>query len=432
MTMLVGSSVLPSAVDGELEPPDDFGWCPPILPIYRNRRWRGHVAARSLVPANVGAIYYVDPVLGSDAASGTATTPKRTVFNALQTTNVGMIYLAPGLNQSLNDGAWSNPVSIVTDAAHVIIKPWDIRMGRPLVTNAWFHQESNWAVYSDYPRVYQVTGSGRPGVTHVVDLAGGLNGVPAHYAKAASRAECNARPGTWAQNPGGSALFVNTINGAVPSPSLKVFIGNYCAYWPSHRPIYIEGIDFLGGVHTFWIPDLTCDVIMTDCGIYCGSANGLFANTSGLVITENCRSDYHGSDAFNYHESATHGPGKVVEIGNRSTMTGTNGTSNQCSTAHDQVKVARIGCDYSGAGSHVMADITDGTKAWNVGLQLGSSRDGKTGYLTVDAHSWNYDCDFGTSLTPLVVSGGKAFLDQSEPTNSATSGDGEICEYEQD
>lgn len=381
-----------------------FSWTPAILPVKSNGRWHGNVPARSLIPAIDGATYYVDPAFGSDANPGTSASPLRTIYAALGKSNVGEVFVAPATNASKDDGGWLAP-TIVTSASHVVIRPWNIRQGRPLVTNAWSHQEGNW---SQSGNVYIAS---RNGVSAVVDIAGGLDDLVV-LEKAPDSASCANRPGTWFQNVGGTSLSVNTLGAAEPSPTLKVLVGT-CAVWNSNKGLTVEGIDFLGGLS---VPDGAGDVRIIDCAAYCAVGNGFSINTSGLTVMENCRSDFNTLDGFNYHESPSNGPGKVIEIGCRSSLTGTATLSNQSSTSHDGTMILRIGCEYTGGGNHCIADVNPGTQAWNVGLRLGSSQDGAVGMYLADAEAWLHDCDLGTSSVSLSISGtGIAHLSETEP-----------------
>lgn len=425
----------PRRIEGrKLAAPAGLGWTPPILPIFRRGRWTGHVSARSLIPAVVGTTYYVDPVFGNDSNAGDAANPFRLIVKALGMSDVGQVLVAPTANPTNSDGFWGNP-TVTTSSPHVVVRPWNLRTGRVRVIAGMAHQESSWTVDGTSNNVYNAT---QAGVLGVVDFVGGFNGEPVFYAVASSKANCQNRPGTYYFD-GTNAISVNTINGAVPSPSLKILFGNTCCYWPSNKGLYVCDIDFVGGGDgTVRVPDQSCDVIFAGCrafGAQNASGNGFMINTSGTAILEDCVSGYHKADAFNYHKPASFSAGKVVEVNCRSMGVSGVGValSNQISTSHDGTLVARYGCEYDGSGDQIIADVNTGTKSWNVGLQLGASRDEATNSLGVylsESEGWFYDSDLGHSTTGLQVMDGSAHLHNCSPA-AATSGAGTITAYEQ-
>lgn len=425
----------PRRIEGrKLTAPSGLGWTPPVLPIFRRGRWTGHVSARSLIPAVVGTTYYVDPVFGNDSNAGDAANPFRLITKALGMGDVGQVLVAPTATPTNADGHWGNP-TVTTSSPHVVVRPWNLRAGRVRVIAGMAHQEGSWTVDGVSNNVYNAT---QAGVLGVVDFVGGFNGEPVFYAVASSKANCQNRPGTYYFD-GTNALSVNTINGAVPSPSLKILFGNTCCYWPSNKGLYVCDIDFVGGGDgTVRVPDQSCDVIFAGCrafGAQVSTGNGFSINTSGTAILEDCFSGYHKADAFNYHKPASFSAGKVVEVNCRSM--GVSGVglalSNQISTSHDGTLVARYGCEYDGSGDQIIADVNTGTKSWNVGLQLGASRDESTlslGVYLSESEGWFYDSDLGHSAAGLLVTDGSAHLHNCS-LSAATSGTGSITAYEQ-
>lgn len=426
----------PRRIEGrKLAPPDGFGWTPEILPYFSNGRWRGHISALSLFPDVDGATYYVDAATGNDGNDGTVVSPLASITAALEKSDVGEVLVAP-VPVSIaheNRGLWGNP-TVITSANHVIVRPWNIRAGRPVVARAANHQESDWTPNGTNPHVYTFSLSTEP--TAVLDLAGGLNGEPVFYTKVGLINEAASRPGSWGYT-GSSEVFVNPINYGVPSGSIKILRSGTCGYWPSNKALYVDGMDFIGGTEGFEIRNQSCDVILTNCRSLGANNNGFSINTAGLAILESCQAGYNRLDDFNYHKPSGFAAGHVIEINCGSLGVSGVGLSlnNQISTIHDGVKILRIGSDFGGSGDQVISDVNAGSMAWNVGLRLGASRDESsrnTGYeLSDGAEGWLYDCDLGHSAVQLLVNGSTARLHNTLPASYTATGSGVVEAYVQ-
>lgn len=392
-------------VQKPLTPPAAFGWTPDILPLYTGNRWAGSVSALSLFPASAGSDYYVDPLNGSDAAAGTSVAPLRTVLAALQKADVGVVYVAPATNASSDDGTWGNP-TVTTTATHVIVRPWRIRPGRPTVTNRWQHYQSNWTVDGSFNRVWTAT---RTSVTGVWDFS---RATPVRYESVASIASCQNRPGSYYYD--GTNLSVHTYDSRQPDRALSIFIGNTCLYWNSTKSLYVQGIDAIGGIHSVWVPNTSASVIMVDVRAGFTSGNSFTFESSGTVILERCEAMYAELDGFNYHLSATYGAGKFIEIGCKSSNIGWGGTSTQSSTCHDGSTGVRIGCQYGDSWTQSVADVSAGTKTWNVGVLLGASRNyagNSVGVYVSEATAWLYECELGDNQYDITTAtGGSVYL----------------------
>lgn len=413
----------------ELSVPAGLGFTPQIRPIRKNGKWQGHVPALSLFPAAAGATYYVDPILGAPGAAGTEAAPLKSITEALQKSDVGRIFVAPAPNASLDDGAWGNP-TITTPQANIIIKPWNIRPGRPTVSASWQHYESNWTQHVAYTRAYTASRTGVLSVWEFEDVESAIKLV-----EVATQAEVQNRPGSYHYD--GTTLTVQTVRSTKPDRSLKVFHSNTCAYWNSNKRLYVQGFDFFGGgTGSFWVPDSTADFVLVDCRAGFTNGNAFYFNTSGKVVLENCAALYAALDGFNYHAAPTYGAGTMVEVGCRGVQCGWGGASNQVSTLHDGFKGLRIGGDYSGAQQQGIADVNVGTVSWNVGGSAGKSRDSGTlnvGVYLSESIGWFYDFDFGASECGLLLGGASAptaYLHNSSPSTYAVNS-GSISQYMQ-
>ena len=412
-----------------LAPPEGFGWTPPILPVRKNGKWKGHVPALSLFPVVSGASYYVDALNGVDTNAGTSAAPFKTATKALGMADVGAVYIAPSPLTSLNDGIWGNP-TVITTSPQVIVRPWPIRSGRPLIAAAWSHFQDSWTVNATYGRCY---GGARTGVIGVWEKDPVFGYVKLE--SVASIASANTRPGTYYYD--NTTLTVHTLRSAVPDRNVIVCIGSNAVTWPSNVNLYVQGIDVIGGISALSVPDSSANFVFVDCTFgVANSSNSVSTNTSGTVILENCRVHSAVFDGFNYHSSATNGAGKIIEINCESYNVGINGGSNQGSTVHDGCSILRIGGRYGGSDNQSIADVNVGTKSWNVGCTILPSRNGSTNNVSIylnESQGWFHDCDFGENRYSLVLAGdnARAYLDSSFPSVQAVTGAGVIGTYSQ-
>lgn len=104
---------------------------------------------------------------------------------------------------------------------------------------------------------------------------------------------------------------------------------------------------------------------------------------------QNCISINSRRDGFNYHNFTGITNATVVEINCKAYNSGINdsNTNNQCSSAHDGIKILRIGGYYYGGENQTIADVNTNTQTVMVGCELntGDQQAATTVFLGVDA-----------------------------------------------
>lgn len=133
---------------------------------------------------------------------------------------------------------------------------------------------------------------------------------------------------------------------------------------------YLEGIVFDGGTKPF-VVDIGADEGTAIYGKNCSfnnstNSNGFACIRSGLYIFENCRADGNDLDGFNYHNYDSVKNTLVMEINCAAKNNGVTATSNNGSTAHDEIKIIRINGDYSNNANRNIHDIED-CQSWMLG-----------------------------------------------------------------
>jgi hypothetical protein len=155
----------------------------------------------------------------------------------------------------------------------------------------------------------------------------------------------------------------------------------------SSATIYAENIDFVGGFRAFLA--LHADTVtghtlaFNGCSFQgAGSSNGLSVEAACAVRLYRCGAYDNFTDGFNYHaagnDAVTEADAPTVieveciAIGNGAT--GSSGTSDNASTAHEYTEVITLGCVYVNSDDSVVADINN-------------------------AHRWMMSCHVGAALT---------------------------------
>jgi hypothetical protein len=384
-----------------LTAPAGLGWTPPILPRWTPHGWRGNVSARTLRPALVAgsdATYYVDPLWGSDAAAGTDVAPLQTIEIALEKADAGTVIVAPGLyKRDLNIGtpsyaANSNPIRIVRWA-----KPG--AQGPVYITSAYTDAELGWVANGTHPTAYDaavaVSAFGQ-----VVDLGISSNdGGFMQYREAATLAECGAARGSWFLT--GTTLTVHPMRDGAPDIHVLCLRGEANAYHNVAKPLYCDGLTFVGGDQAMRLGTVAAGAIFVDCKfLHSGTGNGLYVQADADVIAERCTASWNANDGFNYSTATT---GRFIEINCTALNNGTTNVGSQNGTSsHSSFKGLRIGGHYAGNHGANVADINT-TKQWGVGCRGDDSRwQGEQGGALSDddviiantVEAWLYACTF--------------------------------------
>lgn len=382
--------------------------------------------------------YYVDPVNGVDAASGTSRiTPLKSLSVGLAKTDVDKIIIINLVGDTVvrSTVGWNG--TNVTRSVSVINETPQYRYVTAFASGTL----PTFTVNGTYSNVYESTTTAP---SRIVDIASktypvhprtgaSLTTMPAMFlvmTNVASVAAVNATAGTWFHD--GTKLYVRLFNDrtAVGDTKLiKTLAGsNGRAGSTTGTTVYVEGVDFVGGTPFNYATALaatTGTVAFNDCTFQAASAglNGLAIK--GLINAHlyRCGAYFNDEDGYNYHSFQSDGTttgtsptwfeNECSAKGNGTT--GSVGGSSNASTSHDYSLGIRLNCIYVDSDDRVVAD-TNFAESWNLGIVVGHAikqvaAEENICFLT-NAKGWLDGCDAVTtgSANPPFIAAQSAVL----------------------
>ena len=173
------------------------------------------------------------------------------------------------------------------------------------------------------------------------------------------------------------------------------------------RTTYMDGLDFVGGFGQRYVAAGVVDplVVSLNCSFQGSASNGasdVQIEGPGRFYYYRCRAARSYRDGFNYHGNANGSP-FVFENECSTGTSGSNSTSDNCSSAHEDAAIVRLNGVYRGSVGRPVADI-NATRVINLGCTFGqaSSTSAANECLTVGntGLSWNGGCRFDTGANP--------------------------------
>lgn len=344
--------------------------------------------------------YYVDPILGSDGNSGlTSGLALANLSTALAKVDVDQIIITSLSSDYIAIGTkgWSNTQP--TRSVSVIN-----RTGYRFISCDQNATLPTWTVNGTYSNVYQssavIAASGRS----VTDISSSayltytdkygvirtLSNQPKRFKtlkRVASTALVAAEAGTYYHD--GTYLQVRPHDDRVltgTTTMLATTDGNN-GRMPSvsSATIYAENIDFVGGYRAFLA--LHADTVtghilaLNNCSFQGSSTSGgLMIESSAKVYLYRCGAFDNWTDGFNYHSA---GLDAVTEADAPSVLeveciaiangtTGSSGTSDNASTAHEYSEVIGLNCVYVNSDDSPVADVNN-VHRWMMGCHVGAA-----------------------------------------------------------
>lgn len=152
---------------------------------------------------------------------------------------------------------------------------------------------------------------------------------------------------------------------------------NNCRIPSASRTVYMDGINFIGGVPLAYVAAGVVDplVVALNCtfqGSHSTNANGVGITGPGRFYFYRCGAGRNYRDQFNYHGDANGDP-KFFENECWTGIGGYVGTSDNASTSHENAAGIRLNGRYVGSLNRTIADIND-TRIMVLGGYAGQAR----------------------------------------------------------
>ena len=349
--------------------------------------------------------YYVDPIAGNNGNAGTSAGAAFADLSfALGQASVDQIIITglTGDYIAIGAKAWNNTqpnrtISVLNRTGYRFISTQCA--GVP-----------TWTVNGTYGNVYQatVTAANAGSVSDLIsstfptppssdmtltqfdDFSDVISACPKgfkHLVKVASLAAVNATAGTWYHD-GATTLYVrahddrNLVGDTKMLPMLLSTTNGRWKPTSNDKNIYVENIDFVGGPSAFLsdaVSSITGQVLVFNKCSFQGSSsatgNGLGIRSFSTVYAYRCTATGNWADGFNYHSNESDGTTPstsptVYEIECLSYdngITGSSGTSDNGSTAHDFCNVVRVNSVHLASSDATIAEINS-AQTWNLGV----------------------------------------------------------------
>jgi hypothetical protein len=388
-------------------PPVGFRWNTAPISLFRS----GNVISTTFnvtafIPVPV-VIYYVNPLTGNDANGGTTpATALQHLSIALAKADVDQIQII-GLTSDFKartNFSWNNTQP--TRSVSILNRTGFRYISLQVSSSA----QPTWTVNGTFANVYQ-TPLTAANSSSVVDLK--TSSVPTYVngsgqtvsvtncpkrfqtlVNVGSIAAVAATAGTWFND--GTNTYVRSfddrslVGDQFMAPCASVNNGRFPSV--NNCQIYVENLDFVGGIpfRMLMVSTVTgTQLSLNNCSFQGGggaATNGLNIQCFGTVYAQNCGAYDNWLDGFSYHSNESNGTTtgtspQVIEvsccaIGNG--LTGSNGSSDNCSSAHDQTNLIRVNPAYINTADRALIDI-DNAQSWNLGGFIGQSIIGTTG-----------------------------------------------------
>lgn len=216
-----------------------------------------------------------------------------------------------------------------------------------------------------------------------------VNGIPYLYKQTNSIIECKSTKGSWYKDSTNLKLYVNphktnTINYVTIIQDVNVV--NFTCN--SGKKIYFKNIGFVASAYgKIKGTDITSELYFIGCKHYRGKQDAFHVEGDYKCYSFDCVSAYGSKDCFNYYKGTDrntlaveincigYGAGKY-----KYTVSDSNTTthSNNGSTAHDGMKVLRVGCKYTQCEGPIVADDSN-CYSINIGVYCGTILKTNTG-----------------------------------------------------
>jgi hypothetical protein len=356
-----------------------------------------------------GGIFYVDGTNGSDANSGSITSPWQTIDKAIRNSNSGLVYVMPGFY----DSTGFRRTDTQGDRPKMLVAPYG---GVTIGVAGDAVNAATWTANGSFPNVYETTLSTSAWVIRVLrtDRLDAL-GLPTPMPKQASLAAVDGSGYGWWYDSATRKLYVRdgalNINTAVKSSLSAVYAtgGDNSLLVISAR-LYLEGITLLRypsisrtpgqEVPEVWLKN--CVVRYAEGASRAVQGGGCYSQGSTYYRSTADHANYNsasGTTAYGVEiNDRTYFAGDVDTFGSGATQPNnpiSTGQNKNASSNHDGY-VVRVNGEHSGSYGPVIAD-TAGSYSWCLGTSAGYSfatGASRFGFITqgIGARAWLDGC----------------------------------------
>lgn len=264
--------------------------------------------------------------------------------------------------------------------------------------------------------VYKSTQTADHSVIDIVNLTDlGAFGSPEVYVKKGSLTECQNTKGSFYNS--GVEVYVNPYDGHSASDLLiTVSSALVTENLQFARTLMFENIGFGAAAYVSEpFTNINSKIYYFNCRNHRSSGNGFYKSGAYKVFSFDSVVSYASVDGFNYH--ATDKNSLAVEVncasfgsGKYHTKTTDTTHSNNASTAHDGMRILRVGSKYSEAQGPIVADVNN-CYSISIGIEASGIVDSTTG---LRAAFQFYNDEGETSPKPKIVIESKGYGENVE------------------
>ncbi|HYD89995.1 MAG TPA: hypothetical protein VEA37_00730, partial [Flavobacterium sp.] len=332
--------------------------------------------------------YYISPT-GNNSNDGlTQATPKATVLNAISA-GAELIYMMPGTY--LRDKFIGPDLSLSGNDLLII------GIGEVNVTNG--QGSLSWTLTTS--NTYEAT---RNGVTQVFDKKfKSKYGYFYPLKQVFSQADCESESGTYFTD--NVKVWVHTLDDRSPDTDIIVDLSLNNTILSNDGRLYLENLNIYGmelyirGTNS----STTLEIYCKDVFIPVPKKSPITATTEfnsfrfdrfKVAELQNCGGIASTQDIFNYHNTDLMPVCNALELECTAFNAGINSsaTNNQCSSAHEGVKILRINGNYYGGNTQVIADVNDDTGSVLIGCELNTGNEQANTVIFYGANADIFGC----------------------------------------
>lgn len=371
-------------------------WTPPINVYWDGRNFFTDFDVSTFAVPGAGKTYYAS-MNGSDSSDGlTLATAFKSIYKAANQPDADIVLVDPSIMFTKDFGL----AGVSLNSRNVSIKSLD---PSKKVIISGHNSGYVWTKTAGMNNTYQYN---RTSIFNVFD-AKFLDryGDYQQLVKRNSIAEVDANPGSYYTD--GTIVYVRTSDSRVPDDNVRVYLNIDTCSLDNAGKVYLENIHFEGGLGLLITGSatVTSGFYAKNCSAKYGMyrAGGFTARGTNEAFLQDCVAARNENDGFNYHSYTYTTPAvtiipKVIEVNCVGRHDGVTGDNDNGSTIHDGGSILRLnGVYFENVGPNV-ADVDNGTQAWNLGCVAFKSKASAAGQnadfmtSTGTAESWFDGC----------------------------------------